>query len=311
VTLKAARLLEGADRVYCFDFLREDVARFARPEALTVVSPLLMGRYVVPDAEGLAPELRERVGQSVLARAEFVSQVRAMVDAGRTVVFADSGDPTLFSPWFWVERAFADLLLEVIPGVSAFNAANAALNLTITPGSEVSLSAGDATPGAGGEDRLLTTRVIFTHRAKARDLLPQLAARYPAETPIALVCEASRSSQEVITGSVGTVLDQINGRELPHLYMIYVGEGLVSAMSECRGGAVEPSGHTVRGRSPGGGSSRGLPRQTDGLPAGSDRTIPTERPAVHPVAGRETRAGRIRRVTGRGRLRQGPAEGIL
>jgi precorrin-4 methylase len=253
VTLKAARLLRNADRVYCFDFLREEVARFARLEALTVVSPLLMGRYVVPDADGLAPELRERVGQSVLARAEFVSQVRTMVDAGRMVVFADSGDPTLYSPWIWVERTFADLLLRVIPGVSAFNAANAVLNLSITPGSEVSLSAGDATLGAGGECRSQTTRVFFTHRAKARDLLPQLAARYPADTPIALVYEASRSSQEVITGSVGTVIDQIDGRELSHLSMIYVGEGLGAAMSAGHRVPLDSTENLLRGTSPGGG----------------------------------------------------------
>src|SRR5262249_28784336 len=145
VTLKAARLPEEANRVYCFEFLREEVARFARPEALTVVSPLLMGRYVVPEAVDLGSELRERAAQSVLARAEFGAQVRAMVNAGRTVVLADSGDPTLFSPWFWIERAFPDLFLEVIPGVNAFNASNAVLNLSITPGSEVSLSAGDVT----------------------------------------------------------------------------------------------------------------------------------------------------------------------
>jgi precorrin-4 methylase len=246
VTLKAARLLSSADRVYCFDFLREEVARFARPEALSVVSPLLMGRFVVPDATGLGPELRERAAQSVLARAEFESQVREVVNAGRTVVLADSGDPTLFSPWFWIERAFPDLFLEVIPGISAFNASNAVLNLSITPGSEVSLSAGEVNLDAGGGCRLPTTRVIFTHRTKARELLPQLAARYPADTPIALVCEASRSSQEVIAGSVGTVIDQLDGRELPHLYMIYLGEGLVSAMSTCRRGPVDPSCDTFR-----------------------------------------------------------------
>src|SRR5262249_16256902 len=170
-----------------------------------------------------------------LARAEFVSQVREMVNAGRTVVFADSGDPTLFSPWFWIERAFADLLIEVVPGISSFNAANALLHLSVTPGSEVSLSAGNARLAAGDECPAPMTRVIFTHRFKARDLLPQLAARYPADTPVALVCEATRSLQEVITGTVGTVLDDLHGRDLPHLSVIYVGDGLESAMS-ARGG---------------------------------------------------------------------------
>ncbi|HZW34018.1 MAG TPA: SAM-dependent methyltransferase [Isosphaeraceae bacterium] len=246
VTLKAARLLKDADRVYCFDFLREEVARFARPEALTVVSPLLMGRSVAPGAEGLTPELSERARQAVRARAEFVSQVRALVNAGRTVVFADSGDPTLFSPWFWIERAFAELRIEVVPGASSFNAANAVLHLGVTVGSEVSLSAGTAPLGSGEECPLPTTRVIFTHRFKARDVLPQLAARYPADTPVALVCEASRSSQEVITGTVGTVLDKINGRDLPHLYVIDVGDGLVPAMSARSGCPVDPSDGPTR-----------------------------------------------------------------
>jgi precorrin-4 methylase len=235
ITLKAARLLRDAYRVYCFEFLRDEVARFARPEALAVVSPLLMGRHVVPAADGSSPELRAGTDQAALARADFVSQVRAMVNAGGTVVFADSGDPTLYSPWFWTDRAFADLPLHVVPGVSSFNAANAVLHLSLTLGSEMLLSAGDGPTDAGDQCGLPTTRAIFTHRAKARDVLPQLAARYPLDTPVALVCEASRSSQEVIIGTVGTVLDQINGRELPHLYLIYVGEGLVSAMSPPHG----------------------------------------------------------------------------
>jgi precorrin-4 methylase len=247
VTFKAARLMKDAYRVYCFDFLREEVARFARPEALTVVSPLLMGRNVGPGATGSTPKVRGRVVQAVRARAEFVSQVRAMVKAGRTVVFADSGDPTLFSPWFWIEGAFADLRIEVVPGVSSFSAANAVLHLSVMPGCELSLSAGNAPPGAGDQGLPPTTRVYFTHRLKARDLLPQLAARYATDTPVALVCEASRSSQEVITGTVGTVLDQINGRELPHLYVVYVGDGLAAAMSTCHGGPVDSSGNPFQG----------------------------------------------------------------
>ena len=144
VTLKAARLLNDADRVYCFDFLREEVARFARPEALLVVSPLLMGRYVVPGARAWSRSCERPHSRSVL-RGRSSRPRFAVVNAGRTVVLADSGDPTLFSPWFWIERALADLPLKVIPGVSAFNAANAVLNLSITPGREVSLSAGDTT----------------------------------------------------------------------------------------------------------------------------------------------------------------------
>jgi hypothetical protein len=46
-----------------------------------------------------------------------------------------------------------------------------------------------------------------------------------------VVCEASRSSQEVITGTVGTLLEKVIGRELSHLNLIYVGDNLASAAS--------------------------------------------------------------------------------
>ena len=44
VTLKAARVLKDADCVFCFSYLKDEVARYAPPEKITVASPLLMGR---------------------------------------------------------------------------------------------------------------------------------------------------------------------------------------------------------------------------------------------------------------------------
>ena len=32
----------------------------------------------------------------------------------------------------------------------------------------------------------------------------------------------------MITSSIGAVIDLLDGRELPHLYMVYLGEGLLS-----------------------------------------------------------------------------------
>ena len=49
------------------------------------------------------------------------------MDTGKTVAIVADGDPTIYSPWGWIPEHFTDLKPNVIPGISSFNAANAAL----------------------------------------------------------------------------------------------------------------------------------------------------------------------------------------
>ena len=68
--------------------------------------------------------------------------------------------------------------------------------------------------------------VFFTQRTKLQQLVPRLLARYPTGTPVAIVCEASYDSQRVIRATLGSVLKVIEQQTLPHLYLVYVGDGL-------------------------------------------------------------------------------------
>ena len=68
--------------------------------------------------------------------------------------------------------------------------------------------------------------VLFTHRASSEKLVPRLAARYPADTPMAVVCEASYARQQVIFATLGTIWKKVSEKDLPHLYLVYVGDGL-------------------------------------------------------------------------------------
>jgi precorrin-4/cobalt-precorrin-4 C11-methyltransferase len=225
VTLKAARILGKADCVFCFPYLKNEVTRYARPEIVSVASPLLMGKFVGKAAAVLPPELREKMSASQAEMARFVPRVRQLVAAGKTVAFADAGDPTLFCPWTWIRETFADLSPEVVPGLSSFNAANAAVEPTMTCcGGAMLLSSGDNLGSPDERGRLQTTLVIFTHRMKVQDLVPRLAARYPGDTPIALVCEASYPTQRTIVGTLATIQDKLRTTTLPHLYLIYVGD---------------------------------------------------------------------------------------
>ena len=133
VTFKAAQVLKDADSVFCFRYLKDEVARYAPPAKISVASPLLMarvcGRKPAKLAAGNAPRKWKRATKN---SRQFAAKVRSLVAAGKTVVFADAGDPTVYCPWSWVTEEFADLQPVVVPGLSSFNAANAALKQSIT-----------------------------------------------------------------------------------------------------------------------------------------------------------------------------------
>ena len=127
ITLKAAGVLRSADVVFCFSWLNEELARFVQPGRVEVVSPLFMGgRYFRQKPEDVSAELREAVVEANAELAKFKQRVEQLVAQGKTVAFADNGDPMVFSPWSWAAHEFAQLQPVVIPGVSSFNAANAA-----------------------------------------------------------------------------------------------------------------------------------------------------------------------------------------
>ena len=226
VTFKAARVLKQADCIFCFRYLRDEVARYAPAEKIEIASPLLMGGTHTR-AGDLPPDLRKDLEKRSAASAEFVPRIRALLAAGKTVVFADAGDPTLYCPWSWITDEFADAGPVVVPGLSSFNAANAALRQGITrEGGSVILSAGGELGEPDPQGRLKTMLVIFTHRAKLKEVVPRLLARYPADTPVAVVCEASYPSERTVYATLGTVLQDASLERLPHLYLVYVGDGL-------------------------------------------------------------------------------------
>jgi precorrin-4/cobalt-precorrin-4 C11-methyltransferase len=247
VTLKAARVLKDADCVFCFSYLKDEVARYAPPAKITVASPLLMGRVCGRDPAELPADMRKELEQSKEELAQFAPKVRKLVAAGQTVVIADSGDPTVYCPWSWVMQEFADLQPVVVPGLSSFNAANAALKQSITRHSgSVLISAGEDLGTPDKDGRLKMTLLLFTHRAKLEELLPRLRDRYPADTPVAVVCEASYPTERVVWATLGTILETTGSQRLPHLYLVYVGDGLKPAIPSEPAPAAQPAGDKRR-----------------------------------------------------------------
>jgi precorrin-4/cobalt-precorrin-4 C11-methyltransferase len=163
--------------------------------------------------------------------------VREAVASGKTVAVLDSGDPTIYGAHIGFLSEFADFDPEVVPGLSSFNAANAALRRGVTGGiasRSVILTGGiGAIGGFNCKDTLSklgetqSTMIFFTMRMKLPQVVKGLKLNYPGDTPVAIVCHAGYHDKEkVISATLDTILDTTKDMELPFEHLIYVGDFL-------------------------------------------------------------------------------------
>ncbi|MGF1571423.1 MAG: precorrin-4 C(11)-methyltransferase [Nodosilinea sp.] len=110
LTVKAQRLLSQADVIfYANSLVPQQILDWVRPEA-------------------------ERIGTANLTLERIVPEMVARVRAGQAVVRLQSGDPSLYSAIHEQILALteAEVPFEVIPGISAYQAAAARLNAELT-----------------------------------------------------------------------------------------------------------------------------------------------------------------------------------
>jgi precorrin-4 methylase len=232
ITLRAIRVIEKADVV------------FVSPSIAQKFTDLLDGKQVVEgfwrlfpyygvDPADVPPDKKQEYDRMTAQRNAFITQVRTATAEGKVVAIADNGDPLVYGPWSWILEEFTDLDPVVVPGLSCFNAGNAALRRSITSGENTKsvILTADDWPGMTDTieelSKLRATMVLFTMKADFEKFITKLRAGWPPETPVAVVQHAGYAEKErVIEAKLGTILDQVDGRQLPFEYMIYVGDFL-------------------------------------------------------------------------------------
>lgn len=229
-TLRALNVLKNADLV----FAAEKIAQRFEKE--------LAGKIVIHGYHRLFPfygkecsqvsqqdKARERISCEDYHRkqAELSAMVREAVAAGKSVVMLDSGDPLIYGPCSWTLKEFSDLETEVVPGLSCFNAANAALEQGPTEGKtshSVVLASGWSVEEMAA---LQSSMVMFTMRTDFKKFIDALAKHYAPDTPIAIVSSAGFAEKEVVVrGTLGTIMAQKGENALPFEYLLYVGDFL-------------------------------------------------------------------------------------
>lgn len=229
-SLRALAVIETADLIFAQQRLQERFAEHLEGKTVRDGFHRLFPFYGRDCADLTAAErARERMSCEAYQakQAEFAAIVRAAVAEGKTVAMLDSGDPMIYGPNAWALTELADLPTEVVPGLSALNAGNAALATGVTEGRNshsVILASGWTVEQMAAYQ---ATMVLFTMRTEFKTFIDALAKHYPPHTPVAIVQSAGYAEGEkVIRGRLDTILAEMDAGRLPFEYLLYVGDFL-------------------------------------------------------------------------------------
>lgn len=231
-TLRALEVIKKADLVFAGRRIQELFAKELAGKKVISGYHRLFPFYGRPCPKtGERPPRRERMSceQYHQKQAEFAKMVRQAVAQGQTVAQLDSGDPMVYGPCNWCLRELEDIETEVVPGMSCFNAANAALGAPVTEGKKshsVLLASGWSVEEMA---RHQATMVLFTMRTNFQKFIDALSKHYADDTPVAIVFNAGYADKEnVMRGNLGGISAQVEGQRLPFQHLLYVGDALTN-----------------------------------------------------------------------------------
>jgi precorrin-4 methylase len=226
ITLRAINTIKASDVIVCRGRTREEFAEYLQGKV--ILDEALAGwRTYRKDCTAITdPQQKAECRKHADSRSRLINQIRSAIQAGKTVAVLGSGDMMIYGgPYRWYLKEFWDLDPKIIPGVSCFNAANAAMGKDIMSG-KVSHSAVLTT--YRDIDKLAAshpTMIIFTMHTKFNDLVEKLKTHYPADTPIAIVFYAGYKQKEhIVRGQLETIVAATKNQPFPFEHLVYVGD---------------------------------------------------------------------------------------
>ena len=237
ITVKGRKLLTEADVVVY---------------AGSLVNPALL------EVTGLHCEIHNSASMTL---EEVIEVMRKGVAAGKKVVRLHTGDPSIYG----AIQEQIDLLnqlgiqWEVVPGVSSFLAAAAALGQEYTlPGvsQTVIITRMEGRTPVPDREKIRSlaehqaTMCIFLSVHMFGDLVRELTAGgYSLDTPVAVVEKASWPEQRIFRGTLSTLADQLSAAGVGRTAMVVVGNVLAGEYEQSRLYAPE-FGHMFREAKP-------------------------------------------------------------
>ena len=159
------------------------------------------------------------------------------IEAGKTVVMMDGGDPCVYGPTLsHLLVGMDDRHYEVLPGMGAFNAAAAALKRPMIQDDTrfLMLTSPQSLFGDGDEpnDDILkdiskykTTMVLYMSLRNMKSVAEKFRAYYPPDLPIAVVYYAGYADKErVLRSTLATIETDISEMDEKWLGLVVIGD---------------------------------------------------------------------------------------
>jgi precorrin-4/cobalt-precorrin-4 C11-methyltransferase len=195
------------------------------------------GSLVNPEVIALLPDDAEKHDSATLDLEEITALFRDAQERNIDVVRLHSGDPSIYGA---IREQMNELDqcgidYEVVPGVSSFQAAAAALRTELTAPefsqTIILTRTSGRTPMPQEQDlevlaRTRSTLCIFLSTHKAGEVARLLAEHYGADCPVALVYKASWPDQQVIRGTLADIAEKVSEAGFTKTAMIVVGHAL-------------------------------------------------------------------------------------
>ena len=216
LTLRGAELIARCPLVlYTGSLVPKEVVAHARPDAKVL------------DSAGMTLD-------------EITALMLAARDAEQDVARVHTGDPTIFGSTAEQIRQLIEhgIEYEIVPGVSSFTAAAAALGreLTLPELSQtVILTRGAGrTPMPPGEEledlaRHRSTLVLFLSITLLGSVVRSLVPAYGEDCPVAIVHKATWPDQVILTGTLADIEDKVRVARINATAIILVGRVLTSS----------------------------------------------------------------------------------
>lgn len=227
ITLDAISQIARADSVVCTDDIKERYAHYIAGKPV-LFDPLLHlphyfrkknPRHTEAESKKLVAALRER----------NAAQLREAIGAGKRVAFLEYGDPTIYGSWtYWLFESFTSEDIDVVPGVSAFNAANAMIAKNVAVNGSVVITVPNAMIA---NEALLAavaksgdTLAVFIGIKEIEAIVRLFKKHYSESTPVCLVYKAGYSESGRLYRTTLREMAAVAGREKEKfLGLIYIG----------------------------------------------------------------------------------------
>lgn len=198
---------------------------------------LYTGSLVPREVVALARPDARVLDSASLTLDEIVAILAEAHRRGEDVARVHTGDPTLFGATAEQLRRLDGLGIpwEIVPGVSSFTAAAAAVGRELTlpevAQTVILTRAAGRTPVPAGEELASlaahrATMALFLSAALIDDVVAELAPAYGADCPVAVVHRATWPDQRVVTGTLADIAGKLRAAKIRQQAIILVGRAL-------------------------------------------------------------------------------------